>query len=359
MSAKSEEEEEVLSREKARKLAEACRNQPIPESLADVHPSLLSAEHIRDFVMATGLIGPFHLGGKKSRLKKASYEGRIGEKAYIFDDGKLLPAKFSGDKLYIPANSIVFVESDLDFRLPEYVALRFNLHIEHVHRGLLLGTGPLVDPGFWGKLCIPLHNLTSEDYEISRNDGLIWIEFTRTTSQVPDPKKAIGAVPNNSEYWDILKFIKKASKGVGGASNIPIQSSIGGALSSARDAAEKAELHTRVYSGIGIVGVLGLLIGGISLIASTVSAIDGQVQVSKGYVDAAMAELEIVDDQASDIRRNSENLETLSSRVDDLSVAQKRISELEKKVESLSAALAALASTPRPDQAPSTPGPGR
>ena len=93
------------------------------------------------------------------------------------------PLVHEGDEelVVIAANSIVFVECDLDFRLPDFLALRFNLHIRHVHRGLLLGTGPLVDPGYWGKLCIPLHNLTDEDYLIPRTEGLIWIEFTKTS----------------------------------------------------------------------------------------------------------------------------------------------------------------------------------
>ena len=50
-----------------------------------------------------------------------------------------------------------------------------------MHRGLLLGTGPLVDPGFHGRLLIPLHNLTSDEYTIRGDEGLIWMEFTKTS----------------------------------------------------------------------------------------------------------------------------------------------------------------------------------
>ena len=42
-----------------------------------------------------------------------------------------------------------------------------------------MGTGPLVDPGFEGKLLIPLHSLTADDYEIEAGEGLIWVEFTK------------------------------------------------------------------------------------------------------------------------------------------------------------------------------------
>lgn len=66
--------------------------------------------------------------------------------------------------------------------MPAYIALRFNLRITLVHRGLLLGTGPLVDPGFEGRLLIPLHNLTSEDCVLTGGEGLIWIEFTKLSA---------------------------------------------------------------------------------------------------------------------------------------------------------------------------------
>ena len=61
------------------------------------------------------------------------------------------------DGFDLAPNSIAFVALEPCFRIPEYMALRFNLKIKHIYKGLLLGTGPLVDPGFSGKLFIPLH----------------------------------------------------------------------------------------------------------------------------------------------------------------------------------------------------------
>ena len=180
---KSNEEREEMSRDEARKRAEKYRDSDQSDPFPWIRPSLLSAEDIRKYVLNTGAIAPFYAGGgRHSRLKKASYEGRIGKCAYRYNKVGMLESIPLENELKIGANSIVFVECDLDFRLPEFIALRFNLQIRHVHRGLLLGTGPLVDPGYWGKLCIPLHNLTDEDYSIPLGDGLIWIEFTKTTA---------------------------------------------------------------------------------------------------------------------------------------------------------------------------------
>jgi len=265
------------------------------DPLGDIAPSLLSADDIARYVDKTGMIYPFSFEkrdniekakegeatGKIHRLKMASYEGQIGNSAYMFDLDKNEPRSILGteDKtLLIPANSIVFVESNLHFRLPPYIAVRFNLQIRHVHRGLLLGTGPLVDPGFWGKLCIPVHNLTDQDYEIPRDEGLIWIEFTKTTSN-----PILGDKPSNSDLDNIKSSLDKSSQPYKAVQNnfrtalngqtfldientpskVGIRSSIQGAIRKAEEAVVKArEVQTlsRIYTIAGFIGiVLGVI----------------------------------------------------------------------------------------------------
>ena len=132
----------------------------------------------RSYVKRTGLIYPFY----DKDLKSASYTARIAGKCKFWDEEAKQfiekDLKSSGDKIILKPNSIAFVGIEPTFRLPDYIALRFNLKITHVYRGLLLGTGPLIDPGFVGKISIPLHNLTSNEYIFSFNESLIWIEFT-------------------------------------------------------------------------------------------------------------------------------------------------------------------------------------
>ncbi|MBM7326347.1 hypothetical protein JS562_25080 [Agrobacterium sp. S2] len=205
-------EECIMTDADAEELARSVEGKSDVLKAKRIPPSLLSAEHIKAYVLATGLISPFYTGGKKPRLKKASYEGRVGSVVYTFEGGAIKRVPFEDGKFKVKANSIVFVECDLNFRLPEYIALRFNLQIKHVHRGLLLGTGPIVDPGFWGKLCIPLHNLTSEDYYLGENEGLIWVEFTKTTSTVSEAEAA-GVRPSTTDFWDIKKVYLESCRG--------------------------------------------------------------------------------------------------------------------------------------------------
>lgn len=233
------EERLLVSRERGKLLAEAWRRTPGDLSVPD---TLLSSQYIINVVQATGLVSPFYVGDfRKSRLKKATYEGRVGESAFKYNRKNIPERIFDRGKdefLKIPKNSIVFAECDLDFRLPDFIALRFNLQIRHVHRGLLLGTGPLVDPGFWGKLCIPLHNLTDEDYLIPKDEGLIWIEFTKTALPVEGKDPARKPLDGDGS-WDIEAFLSKAATQYTGE-KIPIRSSLPEMFAGASSAAEKA-----------------------------------------------------------------------------------------------------------------------
>ena len=108
-----------------------------------------------------------------------------------------------GDEFVLRKNSIAFVTLEPMFRLPEFLALRFNLKITHIYRGILLGTGPLVDPGFVGRLSVPLHNLTTNDYTFVGGEALIWMEFTKLSSRPEwNPTKATSSlVPHEGKLY--------------------------------------------------------------------------------------------------------------------------------------------------------------
>jgi deoxycytidine triphosphate deaminase len=151
----------------------------LKDPLADIRPSLLNRHDIIKYVSKTGMVFPF----STKQLKSASYEVCFGKEAIYWDaDGKhSFKATDAHSYLVLKKNSIAYVDVDISFFLPFYIAVRFNLTITHVHRGILLGTGPLVDPGFCGKLMIPLHNLTNNDYELHPGEPLITVEFTKLT----------------------------------------------------------------------------------------------------------------------------------------------------------------------------------
>jgi hypothetical protein len=79
-------------------------------------------------------------------------------------------------------NSIVYVSTAESLNLPFYIVARFNLRVKWVYRGILLGTGPQVEPGFRGKLSCPLFNLTDRPVKINRGKEFATIDFERTTN---------------------------------------------------------------------------------------------------------------------------------------------------------------------------------
>jgi len=145
----------------------------------NIAPSLLNSADILDYARITGMIFPFY--PRPELMKPASYKIAIGGEYVYWDefDQRQADTIEQGKELVLRANSIAFVALEPTIRLPLYIAVRFNLRVAHVYKGLLLGTGPLVDPGFEGHLSIPLHNLTTNDYRFRGGEGLIWAEFTK------------------------------------------------------------------------------------------------------------------------------------------------------------------------------------
>lgn len=84
-------------------------------------------------------------------------------------------------KVVIPPNGLIYIRFYEEVNLPYYMIARFNLRVTQVYRGLLLGTGPQVDPGYRGLLGCPIHNFTDEDKAIHFFDPLVTIDFEKTS----------------------------------------------------------------------------------------------------------------------------------------------------------------------------------
>lgn len=81
----------------------------------------------------------------------------------------------------VEKNSLVFIRLRQQLRIPYYFIGRHNLKISYVYQGLLLGTGPQVDPGYVGQLIIPLHNFTLRDVRVYVKESFVSVDFVRTT----------------------------------------------------------------------------------------------------------------------------------------------------------------------------------
>src|SRR5271170_2226458 len=113
-------------------------------------------------------------------LRPAAYTLRVGDK-YVDSNGK--PGVLDDKTPYfeMEPNSIVYVSTHEKLDLPFYIAARFNLRVKWVYKGILLGTGPQVEPGYRGYLSCPLYNLTDRPIRINYKEDFATIDFERTT----------------------------------------------------------------------------------------------------------------------------------------------------------------------------------
>ncbi len=230
------------------------RFDPFPE----IPPALLSSADIEDYARVTAMLFPFLTDAEA--LKPASYEVRPGRKfVWWRDNEERVEEDIREDGTYeLPRNSIRYMQIQPTIRLPDYIAMRFNLRIKHVHRGLILGTGPLVDPGFEGDIIIPLHNLTSESYRIRGNEGLIWVEFTKTAARVKSARPSyvrrgkLRPMEDRKTDVSISSYFERANEGR------PIRSSIPEAVRDATVRAEQAEKSAaRAVQSANRTGIIG------------------------------------------------------------------------------------------------------
>jgi deoxycytidine triphosphate deaminase/cell division protein FtsL len=245
------------SEEKANELfTKFERKDPFPE----IDRALLNSADVSDYVATTGMIYPFY----EEKQKPASYEVAVLGKYVYWDekDKKHVGIIKPGKEFILRRNSIAFVTLEPTFRIPEYIAFRFNLKITHIYRGILLGTGPLVDPGFTGKLSIPLHNLTTNDYTLVGGEPLIWMEFTKLswrqewqpTKELQNSVQRRGVFyqfpPRKKNFGDVEDYLRKAD------AHRSIRSSISDALQNAVKAANRAKRMNYVFTGISVLAIL-------------------------------------------------------------------------------------------------------
>lgn len=137
----------------------------------NIPPALLNSADLLDYIATAGMLWPYEITpeGRDEWLKPASCAvactGNVLRFGFDKESQRVTKTEEhtleEGQRLNLPANTITFLQLGTTFRIPDYIAARFNLTIREIHRGFLVGTGPLVDPGFVGRLFVPLHNLTS------------------------------------------------------------------------------------------------------------------------------------------------------------------------------------------------------
>jgi deoxycytidine triphosphate deaminase len=142
---------------------------------------VLLSDRIGFYSRTLGLIEPF----REDRLGPASYDISLGNECWYADHaedtGEPKRVLAPDENLILEPNSIVYVTSSETLNLPFYLVGRFNLKLRLLHAGLLVGTGPQIDPGFSGRLSCPLHNLSNSRVSLKCGVPFAVLEFQKTT----------------------------------------------------------------------------------------------------------------------------------------------------------------------------------
>ncbi|HVO55964.1 MAG TPA: hypothetical protein VMT37_16260 [Solirubrobacterales bacterium] len=264
----------------------------------NVAPALLNTADLLDYVATTGMIYPFEIPAKpEETLKPASCAIRLGGEVVYWDtdavadpdsdeDSKPRKVKTTlgpGDELILRRNSIVYVTLEPMLRLPDYIAARFNLTIRDIYRGILVGTGPLVDPGFTGRLSLPLHNLTYNDYTIVGGEPLVWMEFTKIS---PNDRWANGRTtpPREGRYVE-FPSLKNKRKSVDdylrhaypGSITSSIPRLVTRAKAAAVAAAASVRRQQRIFGGISLAGAVVVIVSIAAMLIATVTVLHDDV----------------------------------------------------------------------------------
>lgn len=243
----------------------------------DIAPALLNTADLLEYIAATAMVHPFRVDPAKPTevLKPASCAMRLlGQVLYWKGPDAEHAEKVTRElrpeeELLLAPNSIVYVTLEPMLRLPDYIAARFNLTIKEIYRGVLVGTGPLVDPGFVGQIYLPLHNLTCNEYRLIGGEPVAWMEFTKISpNESWCEHDANGRTAPYVPFPDRKQERKTVEDYLGRSSPTPVMSSISTSMEKAQrsaQASEQAVARTRLTITVASVVALGALI--IALIA--------------------------------------------------------------------------------------------
>jgi deoxycytidine triphosphate deaminase len=249
-------------------LTKAYWDDPLPEL-----QGMLTSDHIRTYHELVGrMIRPF----QTARLKTTSYELSLGSRCIVEGKERFLTA--DNPWLEIPKNSIAFVSMQQVLLLPHYVAGRFDLAIDFIYQGLLLGTGPQVDAGFQGALSCPLHNISNNSIHMRLGEPFAKLDFVKTCTRTEEQRLEI-------EQIDDEIALERWASGHG-----PYTKLYKGGSFDWREPIFEYVGHTRPTSSVGelrrvveqlrrysVLGLLGVLVGAAALVFVVVQLATSQL----------------------------------------------------------------------------------
>ncbi|MDE5833693.1 MAG: hypothetical protein K2H64_12095 [Desulfovibrio sp.] len=244
-----------------------------------------------------------------SCLKSASYEMRLGNFSCWYEDGVRKTQRLGPEtdlnrnirtSLPLAPNSLTFVTTIESFVMPCDMIARFNLIARWVRKGMLLGTAPIVDPQFTGRLLIPIHNFSSRPVEIFFNEPLIAVEFTKTLP----PDKTY--VRNSDPFGNPEKYINETG---------PVESSVFAAINKSQKVYDDIASKTKIFSIAGAITLFLLICSNMTLLINIFNSAEN-ARKSAIQAESVIKEYSVKND--AQYRNFSDRLNRFEVRLEEL-----------------------------------------
>lgn len=227
-------------------------------------------------------------------IREATYDMRLGKIAIRWDGTEKKEFDVEADKhVLLEPNSVTFVTTIERFDLPYDIVARFNLKSGMVHRGLLLGTGPIVDPGFQSKILIPIHNFSNQPVTIRYEERFISVEFTRCCSPyetyVIDDNTTTKTRFNEKGLLELSNFI---------AGTVRTGSSIKDAIEKYKEQQDRSEKIVERTKNIVTIAIATALIGMFTLLFNVFNSVNSYTD----KINSTLVEIEILKEDIKNLK---------------------------------------------------------
>jgi len=120
------------------------------------------------------------------RLEPASYDIRVGNRAFASSSKDIITLSQKG-VLIIEPGEFAVLESRERIEFDRSTAAQLGLRSEYARRGLLMLSGPQIDPGFKGILVVRVVNLAPRRIALPYEAPFLTVEFFRLSTPASRP----------------------------------------------------------------------------------------------------------------------------------------------------------------------------
>jgi dCTP deaminase len=160
----------------------SCHNTDTNERSAKI--MLTDAEITRSIEKGEFSLEPF----EPTCLQPASYDCRVGSTAFVSSGREKIDLAHRG-VLVVEPGEFVVVETLEKVALGPRIAAQLGLRSEYARRGLLMLSGPQIDPGFEGILVVRLMNLAPTTVALPYKSPFLTLQVFRLSEPVANPYK--------------------------------------------------------------------------------------------------------------------------------------------------------------------------